>query len=276
MKELGGKHVLITGGARGLGLEMALRFAQRGAQLVLADLDEAALGEARAAVEVLGVPARAWRVDVTDPQSIAGLRDRVRAEVGPLDVLVNNAGVVFGGPFADVPLREHLRTLEVNTLGVVAMTHAFLPDLVARPEAHLVTIASASGFIGLPYGSTYAASKWAVIGFSESIRAELKLIGQDHVHVTIACPSYIGTGMFEGARPPKTTRLLEPEAIAEKIVDAVEHDRLYLLEPWLVKVTPLLRDLLPTRFSDMLGSLLGADTGMTGWTGHGRPRGGSR
>jgi len=268
MKDLSGKNVLITGGARGMGLEMALQFAQRGARIVLADRDAAALPEARAAVEVLNATAWAWPVDVADPPSIVALRERVRSEVGALDVLVNNAGVVFGGPFADVPLERHFKTFEVNTLGVVAMTHAFLPDLVSRPDAHLVNIASASGFIGLPYGATYAASKWSVIGFSESIRAELKLIGQDHVHVTIVCPSYIGTGMFEGARPPKTTRLLEPEAVAAKVVEAVEQDRLYLLEPWLVKLTPLLRDLLPTRLSDALGSALGANTGMTGWTGH--------
>jgi short-subunit dehydrogenase len=275
MKQLSGKNVLITGGARGMGLEMALQFARRGARVVLADRDAGALPEARAAVEVLNAPVRAWPVDVTDPPSIVTLRERVHAEVGPLDVLVNNAGVVFGGPFADVPLEQHFKTFEVNTLGVVAMTHAFLPDLVSRPEAHLVNIASASGFIGLPYGATYASSKWAVIGFSESIRAELKLIGQDHVHVTIVCPSYVGTGMFEGAKPPKTTRMLEPEVVAAKVVEAVEHDRLYVLEPWLVKLTPLLRDLLPTRLSDALGSALGATTGMTGWTGHGADEGDS-
>ena len=274
MKDLSGKNVLITGGARGVGLELALEFARRGAQIVLADRDEGALPEARAAVAVLGTEVRAWPVDVTDPPSILGLRERVRGDLGPLDVLVNNAGVVFGGPFADVPLAQHFKTFEVNTLGVVAMTHAFLPDLVSRPEAHLVNIASASGFIGLPYGSTYASSKWAVIGFSESIRSELKLIGQEHVHVTIVCPSYIGTGMFEGAKPPKATHLLEPEFVAARVVEAVEQDTLYVLEPWLVKLTPLLRDLLPTRLYDMLGSALGATTGMSGWTGHGPAEGG--
>jgi all-trans-retinol dehydrogenase (NAD+) len=274
MKDLSGKKVLITGGARGVGLEIALEFARRGAHIVIADRDERELPEARAAVEVLNVPVRAWPVDVTDPPSIVALRERVLAEVGPLDVLVNNAGVVFGGPFADVPLAQHLKTYEVNTLGVVAMTHAFLPDLVSRPEAHLVNMASASGFIGLPYGATYASSKWAVIGFSESIRSELALIGQDHVRVTIVCPSYIGTGMFEGVTPPKTTHVLEPDFVAARVVEAVEHDTLYVLEPWLVKLTPLLRDLLPTRLYDMLGSALGATTGMTGWIGHGPPKDG--
>jgi short-subunit dehydrogenase len=267
VSEIDGKTVLITGGAQGIGLEMAIQFADRGARIVLADLNEAKLDEARPAVEVVGGEVHTCPVDVTDPESIARLEQRVATEVGPVDVLVNNAGVVFGGPFADVPLEQHFKTFEVNTLGVVAMTHAFLPVLVSRPRAHLVNIASASGFIGLPYGSTYAASKWAVIGFSESVRAELALIGHDHVHVTIVCPSYIGTGMFEGVEPPKTTAILEPDFVARKVVEAVEHDTLYVLEPWLVKITPLLRDILPTRLFDKIGSALGANTGMTGWTG---------
>ena len=86
---------------------------------------------------------------------------------GPIDVLVNNAGLVFGGAFLDVPLERHLTTYRVNTLGLVAMTHAFLPDLMAGRDGHVVNVASASGFIGLPFGATYASSKWAVLGFSE-------------------------------------------------------------------------------------------------------------
>jgi short-subunit dehydrogenase len=267
MKELNGKRVLITGGAQGIGLEMAIKFAEQGSEILLADLNEEALPGARAAVEVLDVPVHAWPVDVTDPASVAALRAQVNAEAGPVDVLVNNAGVVFGGPFADVPLDQHFKTIEVNVMGVVAVTHAFLPDLVSRPEAHLVNIASASGFIGLPYGSTYAASKWAVIGFSESIRAELKLVGHEQVRTTIVCPSYIGTGMFEGAKPPTATRLLDPAFVAGRVVEAVRSDSVYLLEPWLVKLTPLLRDLLPTKLYDKLGSALGADTSMSGWKG---------
>ncbi len=149
------------------------------------------------------------------------------------------------------------------------MTHAFLDDLVARPEAHLVHIASASGFIGLPYGSTYASSKWAVIGFGESIRAELKLQGHEHVHHTIVCPSYIGTGMFEGAEAPKATHILEPSELADKVVQAVERNKIHVLEPFMVKLTPLLRDLLPTGLYDKVSHLFGADTSMAHWTGHG-------
>lgn len=268
MSKLDGKRVLITGGAQGIGLEMAMKFAGRGADVVIADINEGKLPEAKAKIEALGVSAWGFPVDVTNPASIASLKAQIAAEVGPIDVLVNNAGVVFGGPFTETPLDQHFRTYEVNTFGLVAMTHAFLPDLIGRPEAHLVNISSASGFIGLPYGSTYASSKWAVIGFSESIRSELKVLGHEHVHVTIVCPSYIGTGMFEGAAAPKATNILEPDFIAEKVVHAVERNRIHVLEPWMVKITPLLRELLPTALYDRISHLFGADTSMAQWTGH--------
>jgi all-trans-retinol dehydrogenase (NAD+) len=268
MTELKGKRVLITGGAQGMGLEMALKFAGRGSEIVIADLNEAKLGEATAKIEAAGAPAWGFRVDVTNPASIAALKAQIAAEVGPIDILVNNAGIVFGGPFVETPLERHFKTYEVNVLGVVAMTHAFLPDLIERPEAHLVHISSASGFVGLPFGSTYASSKWAVIGFSESIRTEMNLTGNKHVRTTVVCPAYIGTGMFKGAEAPKATNILDPTELAEKIVRGVERNRVNVWEPWMVKITPLLRDLLPTALYDKMSHLFGADTSMADWTGH--------
>ena len=270
MSKLDGKRVLITGGAQGIGFEMAIKFAQSGAEVVLADINETKLAEAKSSLDERGIVASIFQVDVTNPASIAAMRARIAAEVGPIDVLVNNAGVVFGGPFTEVPLDAHFKTYEVNVLGLVAVTHAFLDDLIARPEAHLVHIASASGLIGLPYGSTYASSKWAVIGFGESIRAELNLQGHTHVHHTIVCPSYIGTGMFDGAEAPKATHILDPVEIADKIVHAVEHNTVHVLEPFMVKLTPLLKALLPQGLYDRLAHLFGADTSMAHWTGHGK------
>jgi all-trans-retinol dehydrogenase (NAD+) len=268
MSNLQGKRVLITGGAQGIGFEMAKKFAEHGSEIVIADIDEEKLTEAKAKLAELRAMVWCFQVDVTNPTSIASLRAQIATEAGPIDILVNNAGVVFGGPFTKIPLDDHFKTYEVNVLGLVAMTHAFLPDLIQRPEAHLVHVASAAGFIGLPYGSTYASSKWAVIGFGESIRAELKLMGHEHVHTTIVCPSYIGTGMFEGVEAPKATHILEPQDIAAKIVHAVERNKVHVLEPFMVKLTPLLRDLLPTSLYDRVSHLFGADTSMAHWTGH--------
>ena len=269
MTKLNDRRVLITGGAQGIGFEMAKKFADRGAKIVIADINQRGLDEAKAKLDARGVETAAFQVDVTDRESVTALRARVLDEAGPVDVLVNNAGVVFGGPFTKVSLDDHFKTYEVNVLGLVAVTHAFLQDLVDRPEAHLVHIASASGLIGLPYGSTYASSKWAVIGFGESIRSELNVQGHEHVHHTIVCPSYIGTGMFKGAAAAKMTKILEPDEIAEKVVQAVERDKVHVLEPLLVKITPLLRDVLPTPIYDRVSHLFGATTSMANWTGRG-------
>ena len=112
---------------------------------------------------------------------------RLIAEVGPIDVLVNNAGVVFGGPFLDVDLDRHLATIAVNLSGVITLTHAFLPDLIARPVGHIVNIASAAAVIALPMATSYAASKWAVLGFSDSLREELA----SPAIVTSASPRFV-------------------------------------------------------------------------------------
>jgi short-subunit dehydrogenase len=264
MRRLNGRRVLITGGARGIGRELAARFAAQGAQVVLTDVDEAALAETASS---LGAAVSGHVVDVTDAAAIDELRARLHADGGPVEVLVNNAGVVFGGSLLDVPLERHLLTYRVNLLGLVMMTRAFLPDLIGSDEGHLVNVASAAGLVGLPYGSTYASSKWGVIGFSESVRLELVQLGHRHVRVTAVCPSYVGTGLFDGATPPRATRVLTTERLADRVVHAVRRNRRYVLVPWLVRVTPLLKGVLPGPVFDRVADLFGATTGMLHWRG---------
>lgn len=267
MKDFAGKRVLITGGAGGLGHSVARAFAGAGAELVLTDLAADVLGDMCDDFVRRGVRCSGHVVDVTDAAAVAALRVRLHQEGGPIQVLVNNAGVVHGGAFLEVPLERHLRTYRVNVDGVVTMAHAFLPDLIGAAEGHLVNVASASGFIGLPFGSTYASSKWAVIGFSESIRLELKELGHRHVGVTSLCPSYVDTGMFAGVRPPRLTRFLTADEVAAELLAAIRARRPFVLEPWLVKLTPFLANGLPKPLSDLLSGLFGATTGMRSWRG---------
>jgi all-trans-retinol dehydrogenase (NAD+) len=269
MRSLLDKRVFITGGGSGIGRALALRFAKERAELHLADVNLAAAEAVSQAIVSAGGLAKAWRLDVTSQDGIAGIRRRILDESGPVDVLVNNAGIVHGGAFLDVPLDRHESTLRVNALAVVAVTHAFLPDLVERPEAHLVNIASAAAFTGLPFGATYAASKWAVLGFSESIRLELLEQGRRHVRVTTVCPGYVGTGMFEGARALRLTRILTPERVADLTVRAVLANREMVMAPWVVALGPVLRGILPRRLFDSVARIFGAPSSMAAWKGRG-------
>jgi short-subunit dehydrogenase len=268
MKSYRGKRIVVTGSAGGIGRKLAMRFAREGATVILTDVKEAELHDAEAEIHAAGGAVRAYALDVTRDDAVVAVRDRIHAEVGTIDVLVNNAGVVFGGRFLDVPMARHRLTYGVNAIGLVAMTHAFLPDLTHAPEAQLVNVASASGLIGLPDGATYASSKWAVIGFSESIRLELEQAGHGHVKVTTICPSYIGTGMFEGVKAPLLTPMLTPEALVEKMFQAIAEEELFLLEPAMVKTLPVLKGLLPQRAFDWVAEKFGVSTSMRAWKGH--------
>jgi short-subunit dehydrogenase len=269
MKSLTGKRVFITGGGSGIGRSLALRFAREGAELHVADINPAAAERVCAEISASGGLAKAWKLDVTNAAELAEVRRRLVEESGPIDVLVNNAGIVHGGAFLEVPVERHEATFRVNAIGVAAVTHAFLADLLSRPEAHLVNIVSASAFTGLPFASTYAASKWAALGFSESIRLELRERGQRHVHVTAVCPGYVGTGMFEGARALRLTRILKPERVADLTVRAVLANREMVMTPWVVALGPALRGLVPRPVFDWTARLFGAPSSMAAWKGRG-------
>ena len=268
MRDLNGKNVLVTGAGHGLGREMTLAFAAAGAKVFVTDREGERVEQTLALVRQSGGQATGYRLDVTDNDMIRDVCDRLHGEHGPLDILVNNAGVAFGGVFLDVPLEQHHATYRVNLLGQVAMTHAFLPDLLGRPESHLVNVASASGFIALPYATTYASSKWGVIGFSESIREELRLLGHCHVSVTAVCPSYIDTGMAAGVRVPHLSRMLRSSDVARLVLHAVRKRRELVLTPWLVKITPFSKGVLPPAWFRRTCDWLGITGSMSTWYGH--------
>ena len=265
---LNNKNVLITGAAQGIGRAMAIAFAGKGATLLLTDINEELLEVTRQTIEDQGGRAHAWLADVSDHESVRRLRDNIIESVGHVDVLVNNAGVVFGGSFLEVPLEKHKLTFEVNSLGLTYVTWTFLPELLKRPQSRLVTIASASALVGLAFGASYSASKWAAMGLSESIRSEMHELGCKHLKVTTVCPGYIDTGMFEGVSSPRLTPMLQPEALARKIVRATERGKPLLLEPFMVKLTPFLT-LLPPRLFRWLGGMLGVNQSMQRWKGKG-------
>ena len=271
MKNLNNKRVLITGAGHGLGFETAKAFASQGAEVIITDVDPQRVEDAVFELQAQALKAFGFVMDVTDPTDVERVRDDIHTEHGPIDVLVNNAGIVSGGSFVDVPLEKHLMTYEVNSLGPVIVTHAFLPDLLARPEAHIVCLASASSMIPLPNGATYASSKWAVLGFTESLRAELEHDGNAHVGVTAVCPSYINTGMFEGVKPPLLVGLLTPQWLAKKIVRCVQKRKEQLCAPFLVNLIPLAKATWPRFAFRALLKALGVLHSMDAWKGNKQP-----
>ena len=254
MSKLDGRRVLITGGAQGIGLEMAMKFAGRGADVVIADLNEGKLPEAKAKIEALGVSAWGFPVDVTNPASIAALKAQIAAEVGPIDVLVNNAGYGHHRRFLDWDLEDMERVMRVNFLGSLYFTKALLPAMVERGRGWLVFVASAAGRVAPADETIYAASKHAMVGLAGSLSLEVEDAG---VHVLTVCPGAIRTPFFDDealARLPAVARrqMAEPEDLVEAIMEALARGRRELTFPRWIASGYVVQALAPSFFRRQL------------------------
>jgi NAD(P)-dependent dehydrogenase (short-subunit alcohol dehydrogenase family) len=223
------RRVLVTGGASGLGAALAARYANRGDRVLVTDLAEHA-----------DVPAgaRYQQLDITSAADWAAARDRVEAEFGGLDVLVNNAGIAAGGRIEKLGAAHWERVLQVNVLGAVTGCRTFVPLFKAQGAGHLVNVASAAGLVHPPAMSSYDAGKAAVVALSESLRAELAPYG---IAVSVVCPSFFRTNLaasLTGDDPlmeQVATRLISgarlgADDIAARVVRAVD-DRRFLVLP---------------------------------------------
>ena len=191
LNDLQGRWVLVTGAASGIGHETALEFARAGADIVAIDLDEARLTATTRSIEALGRSCLAFGCDVSNAAAVGVVAAKVAADIGSPDVVVNNAGIGFLGPFIDTPLSAWNQVIGVNLMGVVHVSRAFLPGMIAAGGArHLVNIASAAGLQAVPNLSTYSASKYAVVGLSEALAMELN---ETNISVTVVCPGIINT-----------------------------------------------------------------------------------
>lgn len=269
MTELAGRNVLITGAASGIGRLMAIKIAARGARLILWDLDSQRLDGLRAELAAQGVAVQTYGCDLAQRDAIRATAARVLGDVGQVDVLVNNAGIVNGKSLLDSSDDEIERTFRVNTLALFSTTRAFLPGMLQRGAGHVVNIASAAGLAGVPRLTDYSASKFAVVGFDESLRLELSSQGAK-VITTLVCPFYIDTGMFRGARTRFSWLLpiLAPDDVAERIVRAIESDRRRLVMPRFVLAALLVRAL-PTRLFDAVMAFFGITRSMDDFIGRG-------
>lgn len=271
IESLSNATVLITGAAMGMGKMYAhLAVRDHAAQVVLWDVNAGALEEAAVELRGRGSDIHAYVVDVSRLEAVEEAAEKVRTEVGTPDILINNAGIVRGKYFWEHDQRSDIAaTMAINTLALMHITREFLPGMISGGRtSRIVNVASAAGLLANPRMSVYSSSKWAVIGWSDSLRLELRQAGHTHVKVTTFCPSYIKTGMFEGARGPLMTPLMEPEAVTERVWRAMKEGTPMLMMPWTVKLSTALRGVLPIAAWDVVaGRIFGVYKSMEHFTG---------
>ncbi len=266
MKTLKGKIAVVTGGASGIGRATALRLAADGCDVALADVDEAGMIETAREVRARGRRVSEHRVDVSKKDEVAGLVDAVVAAHGGVHVVVNNAGVAVSQTIAEHELSDFEWVVGINFWGVVYGSKFFLPRLIAQGEGHIVNISSVFGLIGLPTQSAYCATKFAVRGFTEALRAELVGTG---VGATSVHPGGINTNIVKSARfadqAQKTrsvkffeTKTVPPSVVADGISRAIRRDQARLLvtkETYVVdalkRVAPAVTDAIVGRFKGL-------------------------
>jgi len=272
MESVKGKNVLITGGAMGLGKLFATRAVKEGAAaVVLWDVNEVAVKETATALEAAGSSTiRYQTVDVTSRTSVTEAAERVRAEFGTIHVLFNNAGIVRGnGYFWENDPKDFTLTMEVNSIGPMLVAREFLPAMVASgTDCRLVNIASSAGLNAIPRMAAYAASKWAAVGFSDSVRLELEQAGYDRIKVTTVCPTYINTGMFDGAKGILFTPMLKQEDVVARTWEAMLGGEPFVVMPWTSRMNKVLSGVLPVKFRDVYLRRVGVYNSMDDFTGH--------
>lgn len=261
MKSVAGKIVLITGAGMGMGRMFAEKaVAEKAAAVVLWDVNEAALKSTVAALEAEGATVHGHVVDVSSRDAVAEAAERVRTEVGDPHVVFNNAGIVRGNSyFWESDVRDAEATMMVNALAPMFVAREFLPGMVASgEECRLVNIASSAGFVGNPRMAAYAGSKWAAVGWSDSVRLDLVSAGHKHVKVTTVCPYYVKTGMFEGAKSGLLVPLLEPEHVVAQTWKHMRRGSAFVVLPKTVLVNEALKGVLPTAVRDLVvGRIVG-------------------
>ncbi|KAM9720251.1 epidermal retinol dehydrogenase 2-like [Menidia menidia] len=260
-KNISGEVVLITGAGSGIGRLMAQQFAALDTVLVLWDINQEGLKEtARLAGAAGAKRVHHFLCDCSDRNEVYRVADQVKREVGDVSILVNNAGIVTGKKFIDAPDSLIEKTMEVNIMAHFWTYKAFLPAMIANNHGHLVSIASSAGLIGVNGLADYCASKFAAVGFAESVGLELVATGKNGVKTTIVCPYFINTGMFDGCQTkcPSILPILNAEYVAKKILHAVLTDQVYLMLPKSIYLIAALKNILPMKQGILLGQYLGA------------------
>lgn len=262
MEKLSGSLFVITGGASGIGLLTARGLAAKGCRVVVWDVNGSALARVEQEAQADGLDIRGMQCDVSDREAVYRAAEEVRTRWGEVDGLINNAGVVSGQSFLETSDEKVERTMKINTLANFWTVRAFLPGMIERNRGRIVTVASAAGIIGVTGLADYSASKFAAFGFHEAIRMELRK-RRSRVATTVVCPFFINTGMFDGVKTrfPLLLPIMKPEAVASRIVTAIERGTRRVILPPFVYSVYLLR-LLPVAVMDAVADFFGISAAM--------------
>jgi len=255
MKITKGTKVLITGGASGIGKLMGQIVLQKGAELIIWDISQSRIDETLTDFAALG-KVTGYKVDVSELAQIVENAGLVKRQHGAIDLLINNAGIVVGKLFQDHTPEEITRTMSINANALMYIALQFLPDMISRKSGHICNIASSAGLISNPRMSVYAASKWAAIGWSDSLRIEMQQ-QKTNVGITTVTPYYINTGMFDGVRS-SIIPILKPDKAARKIIRGIEGNKFFVKMPLIIHFVRLCQGLMPIWLFDLLvGKVLG-------------------
>lgn len=252
-RSLNGKVIAITGGARGIGRATAQALVAKGCRVAIGDLDTE-LAE-KTATE-LGGGTVALELNVTDRESFTTFLDDAERQIGPLDVVINNAGIMPVGKFSDEDDATAERLIDINIHGVILGTKLALDRMEPRGKGHIVNIASQAGKAGFPGIATYCATKHAVVGLCEAVRGEVR--GTD-IEIHCVMPAIVNTELGSGLGDVKGVKKLEPSDVADAIVEALQYGRFEVWVPSSGKGLSTFMNLMPRRGREAFGRLLGAD-----------------
>jgi NADP-dependent 3-hydroxy acid dehydrogenase YdfG len=251
-RSLSGRVVAITGGARGIGRATAAALIRKGARVAIGDLD---LPLAEQTAAELGAGTIAVGLDVTERESFAAFLGEVEKQVGPLDVLVNNAGIMPVTPFAAESVDSIRRQLEINVYGVITGMQLAVERMQPRGSGHIVNLASQAGRAGIPGIATYSGTKHAVVGVSEAVRQELRGTG---VEISCVMPTVVNTELTHGVSS-RWVKAVEAEDVADEIVDALEAPRFDVFVPRANGALFKATSMLPRRAREWVGRAIGID-----------------
>jgi NADP-dependent 3-hydroxy acid dehydrogenase YdfG len=257
---LAGQTVAVTGAARGIGRATAKALQAQGMKVAIGDVD---LQAARQTAEELGGSTIALELDVTDRPSFAAFLDATEQKLGPLDVLVNNAGIMQIGRFIDEDDVTARRMVDINLHGVILGMKLALERMIPRGHGHVVNISSQAGKYGAPGGATYSATKHAVVGLTEAVRGELRLMGAD-IDLSYVMPFVVNTELGSGLGQARGMTSLEPTDVADAIVEALQMRIVDVWVPKSAKRTNVLGNVLPRSLSEGMARAMKADRVLAG------------